>query len=190
MVKDTEILKDMPMKKNDCFLMKGSNENEPMTLYYITDMYDDKIRARSICIKDEMVQGLENDDEYDYEIPEDAIMLPSNTYDEIKHGMNTFLKEAKSFIEKNLIEGKPRLQIGGHYYDGYIHTITEIGEKRTKYNLFRLEPENISPIWTGECLVETLVRRSMSISDETYNQVLNMYKNFLFKLRSEILTLC
>ena len=78
------------MKKNDCFLMKGSNDSEPMTLYYITDMYSDKIRALSICIKDDMVQGLEYDSEYDNEIPEDAIMLPSNTYDHVKNEMNIF----------------------------------------------------------------------------------------------------
>lgn len=172
------------MKKNDCFLMKGSNDSEPMTLYYITDMYSDKIRALSICIKDDMVQGLEYDSEYDNEIPEDAIMLPSNTYDHVKNEMNNFLREAKSFIEKNLIEGEPKLQIGGHYYDGYIHTVTEIGKKRTKYNLFRLEPVNISPIWTGNCLTEDIVKRSMQISDETYFEVLNMYKDFIKKLRN------
>ena len=94
------------------------------------------------------------------------------------------MREAKSFIEKNLIEGEPKLQIGGHYYDGYIHTVTEIGKKRTKYNLFRLEPENISPIWTGNCLTEDIVKRSMQISDETYFEVLNMYKDFIKKLRN------
>lgn len=165
--------------------MKGSTDCEPMTLYYITDMYNDKIRALSICIKDEMVQGLEYASEYDNEIPQEAILLPSNTYDQVKKEMNAFLKETKSFIEKNLIKGKYTLQIGGHYYDGYIQTVTEIGEKRTKYNLFRLEPENISPAWTGDCLTEDITDRCMPISDETYCEVLKMYKEFLQKLRNK-----
>ena len=61
------------MRKNDCFLMQGASIFEPMTLYYITDIKKDKIRALSICISDIMVQGFQYDREYDNDIPEEAI---------------------------------------------------------------------------------------------------------------------
>lgn len=173
------------MKINDCILMKGSTENEPMTLYYITDMYDDKIRALSICICDEMVQGLEYASEYDNEIPKDAILLPTDSYSQVKEEMNTFLKEVKSFIKNNLISGPYELQVGGHYYGRFINTITEIGKERTKYNVFRLDPENISPIWTGSERTESFKDKCVPISDETYNKVLSMYKSLLVRLRNK-----
>lgn len=33
------------MKNGDCFLMKGSSIDEPMTLYHIVDMKEDKLWA-------------------------------------------------------------------------------------------------------------------------------------------------
>lgn len=63
------------MKKGDCFLMKGSSIDEPMTLYHIVDMKEDKLWALRICINNSMVQGLDIPYEYDNDIPSDAIML-------------------------------------------------------------------------------------------------------------------
>lgn len=174
------------MRKNDCFLMQGASINEPMTLYYITDMKKDKIRALCICIRDEMVQGLEYDSEYDNDIPEEAIPLPAVTYQNVKAAMLSFLKEIRSFIGKNLIEGEFTIEIGRHYYDGYIRTITEIGETRLKYKLFRLEEENISPCWSGNALIDSIKNRCLPISDSTFDEVVHKYKCFVTKLRHKL----
>ena len=176
------------MKKGDCFIMKGSNINEPMTLYYITEEYDDKLRALSICIKNEMVQGLDYDNEYDNDIPEEAVILPPDTYSQVKELMKMFLKETKTFIGKRIKQGDFELQVGHHYYDGYIYTITEIGEKRAKYNLFRLEEENISPYWTGDGNIDSLTDHCVPISDEVYKEVKKRYDEFVLGLRTMLYT--
>lgn len=174
------------MTKKECFLMQGASINEPMTLYYITDIKKDKIRALSICISDEMVQGLEYDSEYDNDIPEEAIPLPTVTYQNVRTAMLSFLKEIKSFIEENLMEGDFTIEIGRHYYDGYIHTITEIGETRLKYKLFRLEEENISPCWSGDAFIDSIQNRCLPISDCTFDEVIHKYECFVAKLRHEL----
>jgi hypothetical protein len=174
------------MKKNDCFLMQGSSINDPMTIYYITDMKKDKIRALSICIKDDMVQGLKCDSEYDNDIPKEAIPLPTLAYQNVRTTMLSFLKDIKSFIKENLIEGDFTIDVGCHYYDGYIHTITEIGEKRLKYKLFRLEEENISPCWSGDDLIDSFKNHCLPISDKTYDEVVQKYECFVAQLRHEL----
>jgi len=171
------------MKKGDCFIMKGSTINDPMTLYYITDEYDDKLCALSICINNQMVQGLDYDNEYDNDIPEEAVVLSPDTYSHVKESMKVFLKETKSFIEENIEQGDFELQVGHHYYDGYIHTITEIGETRAKYNLFRLEEENISPYWTGDGNIDTLHKYCLPIPEKVYQDVKQRYYEFVINLR-------
>ena len=168
--------------------MKGSTINEPMTLYYITDEYDDKICALSICVKNQMVQGLDYDNEYDNDIPEKAVILPPDTYSTVKELMKTFLKETKTFIEERIEQGDFELQVGHHYYDGYIYTITEIGETRAKYNLFRLEEENISPYWTGDGNIDSLIDYCVPISDDVYKEVRQRYDEFVLGLRTRLYT--
>ena len=170
------------MEKNDCFLMKGSDINEPMTLYFVSSVSEDKLHALSICIKDSMVQALSHGWDYEEVIPEKAVLLPSDTYQKVKHEMATFLKEIKFYISNKLIKGDFKIEIGGHYYDGYIYTITEIGESKVKYDLFRLEEENISPFWSGESHIDNIHDYCWPISNETYKEVLEKYKSFVSAL--------
>ena len=171
------------MKKSDCFLMQGATLEEPMTLYYITDMNKDKIRALSIFINDDMVQGLDDDSEYDNDIPEEAIPRPSWAYEGVKRSMKTFVNKIKAYIKDRVIEGDFQIEIGGHYYDGHIHTVTEIGEERVKYKLFRLEDENISPSWSGDAPFDSIKDYCLPISEQTYQEVLQVYQNYVDNLR-------
>ena len=43
--------------KNDCFLMKGSDNNDPMTVYQITDIDETHTYAKSLSITTQMVHG-------------------------------------------------------------------------------------------------------------------------------------
>ena len=63
------------MKKGDCFLCSETNCR---TLYYIVDVATDKLDALHIYIGQDMVQGLECPSEYDDDIPEDIVMMPSS----------------------------------------------------------------------------------------------------------------
>ncbi len=163
--------------------MQGTTFEEPMTLYYITDMSKDKIHALSICINDKMVQGLDDDSEYDNNIPEEAVPRPSRTYEAVKSSMKSFVKEIKAYINDHVIESDFQIEIGGHYYDGYIHTITEIGEERVKYQLFRLEDENISPFWSGDAPADSIKDTCLPISEQTYKEVFQRYQNYVSNLR-------
>jgi len=175
------------MKKGDSFLMKGSSIEEPMTLYHIVDVKEDKLWALCVCISNNMVQGLDIPNEYDREIPSDAVMLPPESYDDIKQSMKDFLLETAGFLKERIITNDMPIQTGYHYYDGYIKTVTRIEEDRIYYNLFRLEPENISPYWTGDCSIEDFERCHVGrISEETYIEVLRRYEDYIAELRGRL----
>ncbi len=175
------------MKKGDCFLMKGSSIEEPITLYRIVDIKEDKLWALCICIKNSMVQGLDIPNEYDNDIPSDAVMLTPETYDDIKQSMKDFLRETADFLKGKVIKDEGPVMIGYRYYDGYIETVTKIEEGRAYYDLFRLEPENISPCWTGNRSIEDYVEGHIGrISEETYNEVLRRYKDYIAELRDRL----
>lgn len=175
------------MKKGDCFLMKGSSIEEPMTLYRIVDIKEDKLWALCICIKNSMVQGLDILNEYDNDIPSDAVMLTPETYDNIKQSMKDFLRETADFLKGRVIKDEEPVKIGYRYYDGYIETVTKIEDGRAYYDLFRLEPENISPCWTGNRSIEDYVEGLIGrISEETYNEVLRRYKDYIAELRGRL----
>lgn len=177
----------MKAKKNDCFLMKGSNITGPMTLYYVKYVNGDKIRALSVYVGKKMIQGLEHGFEYDNDVPDDAIFMSPKVYDQMKDEMVSFIEKINNFIQKNLIKGDINLMIGGHYYHGYIYTIKEIGEKRVKCDLFRLEEENISPYWSAENFIEDM-KHYYPISEQTYQEVLRMYNDFVIELRNKLLS--
>lgn len=177
----------MKVKKNDCFLMKGSEITEPMTLYYVAYVNGDKVRVLSVYVGKEMIQGLEHGFEYDNDVSDDAIFMSPDVYDEMKEKMVSFLEKIKNFIHKNIIKGKFDLEVGGHYYHGYIYTIKEIGEKRVKCDLFRLEEENISPYWRAEDFIEDM-KHYHPISEGTYQEVLRMYNDFVVELRNKLLS--
>lgn len=175
------------MKKGDCFLMKGPSIEEPMTLYHIVDMKEDKLWALRVCIKNSMVQGLDIPNEYDNDIPSDAVRLAPESYNDIKHSMKDFLKETADFLKGRIIKDESPVKIGDHYYDGYIETVTKIEDGRVYYDLFRLEPENISPYWTGNGSIEDYVESHAGrISEGTYNEVLKRYKEYIAKLRGRL----
>ena len=164
--------------------MKGSSIDEPMTLYHIIDMTEDKLWALSVCISNSMVQGLDIPNEYDNHIPSDAVMLAPESYNDIKLSMKDFLREIAEFLRGRLITSEMPIKIGCHYYDGYIKTITKIEEGRVYYSLFRLEPENISPNWTGNSSIENFEQSHTGrISEETYNEVLRRYKEYVAELK-------
>lgn len=77
-------MKRNKFKLHDCFLVRDDTIEEAMILYKIIDVKDEKVVALSIIISDEQVVGFMFHDEYDNEIPSDAIMLPDGTYERIK----------------------------------------------------------------------------------------------------------
>lgn len=175
------------MKKGDSFLVKGSSIEEPMTLYHIVDMKEDKLLALCVCISNNMVQSLDIPNEYDKDIPSDAVMLSPESYDDLKQSMKDFLLETADFLKERIITNEMPIKTGYHYYDGYIKTVTRIVDDRIYYNLFRLEPENISPYWTGDCCIEDFERRHVGIiSEETYIEVRRRYEVFIAALRGRL----
>ena len=176
------------MKDNkDCFLVKGSSINEPMSLYLVTNKQDGVISARHILIKDEQIQALECDSYYECDIPKDAVFLPSEIYYKAKDQMTAYLKDIRKHLKNKLIKGDFEIQIGGHYYDGeFINTITSIENEKVRYNLFRLERENISPCWTGETSIDIVKERMFPISNQTYAEVFQKYECLVANLRNEV----
>lgn len=172
------------LKKGDCFLMKGATINGPMTLYHITDIRDDKVDALSIYVHSTQVQGLEYASEYDYDIPNDAIPLPNGTYREVKESMKAFVKEIHDYLRAHCVGDDFEVKVGGHYWCHGIETITEINGNKTKYNLFRIEPENISPIWTGEGFVDSTMECGAEISDEDFNEIKQRFNQYVAYLRN------
>lgn len=170
--------------KNDCFLMRDSDINEPMTVYQITDIDEKHIWAKSLCIANNMIHGLPISEEYDKTIPDDAIPLPSNSWQWARNQMSSFVKETSAYLRDNVINKTTDIKIGGHYIDSRnnLTTIKGIGEERIKYKLFKIDEDFISPYWTGD------VRKDNSdiwhaISDKTYNESLRRYKELLSRIR-------
>lgn len=174
------------LKTGDCLLIKGLTVNEPMTLYYVRDVNDDKILARSIYIHDTMVQGLEYAREYDNDIPIDAFLLPEGTYDRVKESMKSFVEETRNYLCANCICNGFKVRVGGHYWERHIETITEIDGNKTKSNVFRLEAENISPCWTGEGFVDGLERNGVEVPEEAFNEVKRRYSQYVKNLKESL----
>ncbi len=174
------------LKTGDCFLLKGLTINEPMTLYYVTDIHNDKIQARSIYIHDKMVQGLDHAQEYNNDIPTDAILLSAGTYDRIKESMKSFVEETRNYLRAHCNCNGFKVRVGGHYWERHIETITEIDGNKTKFDLFRLETENISPSWTGEGFVDGLERDGVEVSDEVFNEVICRYNQYVKNLKESL----
>ena len=168
--------------------MKGSTLEEPMTIYRIIDIKEDELWALSVCITNSMVQGLDIPNEYDKDIPSDAVMLAPDTYDDIKQSMKDFLQDTADYLKGRLIKDERPVKIGDRYYDGYIETVTRIEDGRVYYDLFRLEPENVSPYWTGNGLIADFIESHAGrISEETYSEVLKKYKKYVAELRYRLL---
>ena len=174
------------LKVGDCFLIKGLTINEPMTLYYVRDINDDKILARSIYIHNTMVQGLNYAKEYDNVIPTDAILLPEGTYDRVKESMKSFVEETRNYLRAHCNCNGFKVRVGGHYWERHIETITEIDGNKTKSNVFRLETENISPSWTGEGFVDSLESDGVEVTDEVLKEVKRRYNQYVKNLKESL----
>ena len=173
-------------KKNDCFLMRGTDIKEPMTVYQIIDIDENHVWAKSLCIKAEMIHGWPIAEEYNDSIPDDAIPLPSNSWRWARKQMSSFVKETSAYLDDNIIEEKADIVIGGRYYRyGDITTIKEIGDERIKYMVFKIDEDFISPCWTGDCRKDDK-ESWYAISDETYNEVIRRYNELLSRLRNKI----
>lgn len=170
----------------DCILMRGETINKPMTLYHIINVTDEKVEALSIYVHEKQVQGLDFPSEYDNEIPADAIMLPDGTYNRVKSEMRQFLDEIGDYLKTHCLQENFQVRVGGHYLDRHIETITSIEGNKTKYELFRLEEENISPSWTGEGFVDGLESRGIEVPDNVFNEVMLRYNQFVKKLKNSL----
>lgn len=171
------------MKKDDCFLMRGASITEPMTVYCITGMKKDKIWARTLSVSDNSVDGWPTSREYDGPIPEDAILLPPDSWQWGKNQMLSFIDEIYGYLRKKTSKRKSKVFVGGRYigHSG-ICTIKNMDEEKIKYRLFRLDEDNISPKWTGEYPLKNFEGR-YAVSEEVYNEVMRRYNNLLTRLR-------
>ena len=174
------------LKTGDCLLIKGLTVNEPMTLYYVSDIHNDKIQARCIYIHDTMVQGLDHTQEYNNDIPTDAILLPEGTHDRVKESMKLFVEETRNYLRAHCNCNAFKVRVGGHYWERHIETITEIDGNKTKSDVFRLETENISPSWTGEGFVDSLESDGVEVPEEVFNEVKRRYSQYVKNLKESL----
>ena len=175
------------MKKDDCFLMMGSKISEPMTIYQITDVFEEAIWARNISVKQEMVFGFPVSNEYHDGIPEDAIPLPSNSWEWCKEQMISFVEEINIFLRGKIKKKTCNITLGKHYVErpGCVCTVTEIGEERIKYDLFRYDEDFISPYWSGDASLDS-TDNWYTITNETYDELLRKYEEFLSRIRNKL----
>lgn len=177
------------MTTGDCFILIGPSKEEPMTIYKIAGVRADKIDALSILIRKGQIMGFDFPSEYENDIPEEAIRLPRDTYAKIKQQMEGFSAQSHKYIRANLVDGDVELEIGKRYYDRYINTITKIEGEKVYYNVFRIEPENISPCWTGSERIDGIKERCRPVTDELYKELLKHYKLFVAQLQEQLYTL-
>ena len=65
---------------------------------------------------------------------------------------------------------------------GGIHTVKKIGSEKIKHRLFRLDEDDISPIWTGVVPLDDIEDRYV-VSQDVYNEVKHRYNELLIRLR-------
>ena len=177
------------MTTGDCFIMIGSSQDKPMTMYKIDSVRDDKIDAFSILIKNEQIMGWDFPDVYDNDIPEKAILLPPDTYAAVKQQMEDFYVQSRKLIQENLVDGDFEVEIGRRYCYRSIRTVTKIEENRVYYDLFRIDPENISPCWTGNERADGIQDRWRPIKDGLYEELLRRYRIFVAQLQERLFIL-
>ena len=177
------------MTTGDCFIMIGSEKEEPMTLYLLKQIRGNKIDALSVSIDKHWIHGWDYPDEYDNDIPEEAIVLPSDTYTEVKRQMVEFCTDAHKYIQDNMVKTDLKVQVGKHYYGRFIETITKIEDNRVYYNTLRLESEDISPNWTGDAAINVWADQMTPISEEVYNEILSRYYKFVSHLQEYLFDL-
>ena len=114
--------------KGDCFLCQGDDCG---TLYSIVGIVDNKCWAKSIFIDKHNLQALECANEYDFEIPNDVAMLPSNFYEAIKVLMLDCVDDMHKTLCNEALDVDFKLEADACYTDGvYIYRLGEIKEGR------------------------------------------------------------
>ena len=167
----------MNMKKGDCFLYPGEKYQK---LYYITEVNGNKCRALSIYINKDTVQAIDCDSEYDLDLPDDIVMLDTSMYNEIKSLMRNCMDDMYKVLWEEALEVDFELEVGALYTDGaYIYRMMEIKENRWHYKLFRIEIENISYNWSGDCCIDDAKRGLRPITDQTLKKVENRFNELL-----------
>jgi hypothetical protein len=171
------------MKVNDCFLMRGEKITDPMTVYCITDICEGKMWMKELLVSDKMIHGSPTPRTSTETIPEEAIPLPSDSWRWGKKQMLSFLDEIYGYLKENVRERKSKFSVGEHYMGrSGICTVKEIGAEKVKHQLFRLDEDDISPIWTGEVPLNDIEDR-YAVSEEVYNEVMHKYNKLLMRLR-------
>ena len=171
------------MTTGDCFIMIGSKEEEPMTLYLLKQIRGNKVDAFSISIDKHWIHGWDYPDEYDNDIPEEAIVLPCDTYTEVKRQMVEFCTEAHKYTQNNIVKADFKFEVGKHYYERFIETITKIEDNRVYFKTLRIDPEDISPNWTWNAAIDVLADHMVPLSEEVYNEILSRYYKFVSHLQ-------
>ena len=171
------------MKVNDCFLMRGKAITDPMTVYCLVSISGNKMRLKSLSVSENMIHGWPTPNTSADTIPEEAIPLPSDSWQWGKDQMLSFIDEIYCYLRDIVTEKKSKFDVGEHFmgHSG-IGTVKEIGDEKIKYKLFRLDEDDISPIWTGEIPVGDIKDR-YAVSDEVYNEVMSRYNKLLTRLR-------
>ena len=172
------------MVKGDCFLCPGENCR---TLYYLTDVYGDKCMALSIYINKDAVQAIECESEYDLDLPNDIVMLPSSMYDTIKQSMLECIEDMHKVLWDEALDVDFELEAGALYSDGaYIYRMMEIKEDRCHYRLFRIESENISYNWSGNAAIDSAKRGLKPITEETLGKVMKRFEELLVTIAQHL----
>ncbi len=103
--------------------------------------------------------------------------------------MEDFYIKSSKFIQENLVKGDFEIEIGRHYYGRSINTVTKIEKDRVYYKVFRIDPENISPCWTGSERMEGIRESWLPVTDEIYEELLRRYKMFVSQLQEHLFIL-
>lgn len=167
----------MTMKKGDCILCPGEKER---TLYYITNVREDKCEALRIYISSVQIQALEYSNEYDIDLPDNFVFLPSDTYKKVKGIIKEYVFKMREIIKNEVIRGDFKI-IAGHTYTqrGFIYTMDHIEDNRWYYKVFRIEDAFVSPHWIGNAPVDVLKDSLLPLSDKTMDIVLSLYNSLL-----------
>ena len=165
----------MTMKKGDCILCPGEKER---TLYYITNVRGDKCEALKIYISSAQIQALDYPNEYDIDLPDNVVFLPSDTYKKVKGIIKEYVIKMRGIIKKEVIRGDFEI-IAGYTYTqrGFIYTMDHIEDNRWYYKVFRIEEEFVSPHWTGNASIDSLKDYLLPISEKTIDKVLRLYNS-------------
>lgn len=172
------------MVKGDCFLCPGE---KCRTLYYLTDVYGNKCKAMSIFINQNTVQAMEWENEYNLDLPNDIVMLPSTMYDTIKQLMLDCIDDMHKVLWDEALDIDFELEVGALYTDGaYIYRMMEIKEGKWHYKLFRIERENISYNWSGSSPLDSAKRGLRLITDDTLAKVQKRFNELLVTITQHI----